>query len=69
MDLRPRLARIEAPTLVVAASDDPSTPKENVRPIADAVAAARYVEIDGAAHIANVAQPEAFDAAVLEFLG
>jgi 3-oxoadipate enol-lactonase len=69
MDLRPRLERIEAPTLVVAASDDPSTPKEKVRPIAEAVGArARYVEIDGAAHIANVAQPEAFDAAVLGFL-
>jgi 3-oxoadipate enol-lactonase len=68
MDLRPRLARIEAPTLVVAGSDDPSTPKENVRPIADAVAGARYVEIEGAAHIANVAQPEAFDAAVLGHL-
>jgi 3-oxoadipate enol-lactonase len=68
MDLRGRLASIEAPTLVVAGSDDPSTPKEKVRPIADAVAGARYVEIEGAAHIANVAQPDAFDAAVLEFL-
>jgi 3-oxoadipate enol-lactonase len=68
MDLRPRLGRISAPTLVVAASDDPSTPKEKVRPIADAVSGARYVEIADAAHIANVAQPEAFDAAVLDFL-
>lgn len=68
MDLRPRLGSIEAPTLVVAASDDPSTPKEKVRPIAEAVPQARYVEIEGAAHIANVAQPDAFDAAVLEFL-
>jgi 3-oxoadipate enol-lactonase len=68
MDLRPRLASIEAPTLVVAASDDPSTPKEKVRPIAEAVPHARYVEIEGAAHIANVAQPDAFDAALLEFL-
>jgi pimeloyl-ACP methyl ester carboxylesterase len=32
------------------------------------VAGARYVEIEGAAHIANVAQPDAFDDAVLEFL-
>ena len=68
MDLRPRLAAISMPTLVVAASDDPSTPKDKVRPIAEAVRDARYVEIAGAAHIANVAQPEAFDAAVLEFL-
>jgi 3-oxoadipate enol-lactonase len=68
MDLRPRLGSIEAPTLVVAASADPSTPKEKVKPIAAAVPNARYVEIEGAAHIANVAQPDAFDAAVLEFL-
>jgi 3-oxoadipate enol-lactonase len=68
MDLRPRLGRIEAPTLVVAASEDPSTPKEKVKPIADAIAGARYVEIDHAAHIANVAQPDAFDAVVLEHL-
>jgi 3-oxoadipate enol-lactonase len=68
MDLRSRLAAIEAPTLVVAASDDPSTPKEKVRPIAEAVKGAEYVEIEHAAHIANVAQPDAFDAAVLDFL-
>ena len=68
MDLRPRLGAISAPTLVVAASDDPSTPAERVRVIADAVRGAAYVEIPGAAHIANIAQPEAFEAAVLEFL-
>jgi 3-oxoadipate enol-lactonase len=68
MDLRPRLARIEAPTLVLAGSHDPSTPAENVRPLADAVANARYVEIEGAAHIANVAQPEAVSRAVLDHL-
>jgi 3-oxoadipate enol-lactonase len=68
MDLRGRLSAITAPTLVVAASDDPSTPRERVRPIAAALSNARYVEIAGAAHIANVAQPDAFDAAVLEFL-
>jgi 3-oxoadipate enol-lactonase len=68
MDLRGRLASIEAPTLVIAGSDDPSTPKEKVRPIADAVPDARYVVIDGAAHIANVARPEEFSRAVLEHL-
>ena len=64
MDLRDRLPRIEAPTLVVAGSDDPSTPAEKVRAIADAIPGARYVELDGAAHIANVARPEAFESAV-----
>jgi 3-oxoadipate enol-lactonase len=68
MDLRPRLGAIEAPTLVLAGSDDPSTPKDKVRPISDAIDGAHYVEIEGAAHIANMAQPAAFNAAVLDFL-
>lgn len=68
MDLRDRLASITAPTLVLAGSDDPSTPAERVRSIKELVPGARYSEIEGAAHIANVAQPEAFDAAVLGFL-
>jgi 3-oxoadipate enol-lactonase len=69
MDLRPRLGAIAAPTLVVAGDDDPSTPAERVRTIADAIPGARFVEIVGAAHIANVAQPDAFDRVVLEHLG
>jgi 3-oxoadipate enol-lactonase len=68
MDLRERLAAIDAPTLVLAGSDDPSTPKEKVRPIADAIEGARYAVLEGAAHIANMAQPEAFNRVVLEHL-
>jgi 3-oxoadipate enol-lactonase len=69
MDLRERLARIEAPTLVVAGSEDPSTPAEKVRMIASAVRGASYVELDGAAHIANIARPGEFERAVLDHLG
>src|SRR4051794_23012864 len=68
MDLRPRLASITAPTLVIAGPDDPPTPAGKVRPLAKAVPDARYVEIQGAAHIANVSHPDAFSAAVLEHL-
>jgi 3-oxoadipate enol-lactonase len=68
MDLRDRLAGIEAPALVLAGSDDPSTPPERVREVADAVPDARYVELRGAAHIANMARPDAFTRAVLEHL-
>ena len=68
MDLRDRLARIEAPTLVVAGSQDPSTPAEKVRTIAEAVAHARYVELEGAAHIANMGRPKEFERAVLDHL-
>jgi 3-oxoadipate enol-lactonase len=69
MDLRGALGSIEAPTLVVAGDDDPSTPADRVRQVADAIPGAHFVEIAGAAHIANVAQPEAFDRVVLQHLG
>ena len=35
MDLRADLARISAPTLVIAGADDPATPPEHSRRIAD----------------------------------
>jgi 3-oxoadipate enol-lactonase len=68
MDLRPLLERIAAPTLVVAGSQDPSTPAEKVHLVAEAIEDARYVELEGAAHIANVARPAEFEAAVLDHL-
>jgi 3-oxoadipate enol-lactonase len=68
MDLRDRLGAIEAPTLVIAGAEDPATPPERVREVAEAIAGARYVELPQAAHIANMAQPDAFADAVLEHL-
>jgi 3-oxoadipate enol-lactonase len=57
MDLRERLPSILAPTLVIAAADDPATPPEHLRLIADSVPGARLEIIDGAAHLANIEQP------------
>ena len=57
MDLRPDLGRIAAPTLVVAAAQDPATPPEHGRVIADGVPRARLEIIDAAAHVAPVEQP------------
>jgi 3-oxoadipate enol-lactonase len=51
MDQRAELSKISAPTLVVSAVDDPSTPPEHGRTIADAVPGARFEVIPGA-HIA-----------------
>jgi hypothetical protein len=39
-----------------------------VRPIADAVDGARYVEFDRARHIVNVARPREFERVVLDHL-
>ncbi len=57
MDLRPDLARIASPTLVIAAEDDPATTPEHLEVIADGVPGARLEMLSGAAHIATYEQP------------
>jgi 3-oxoadipate enol-lactonase len=54
MDLRADLARIRAPTLVVAGAQDPSTPPEHGAAIAAAIAGARFELLDPSAHIAAI---------------
>lgn len=58
MDLRPVLDTITAPTLVVSGLDDPSTPPDHGRLIADSIPDSRFEVVAGAAHLANVEQPE-----------
>lgn len=68
-DLRPRLAEITAPTLVLTGSDDPVVPPADGDALAAAITGARHTVIEEAAHIANVEQPDAFTAALLRHLG
>lgn len=68
MDLRPDLGGIAAPTLVIAASDDPATPVEHARSIAGAVPGARLETVGPAAHLANVEQPAHIARLLLEHL-
>jgi 3-oxoadipate enol-lactonase len=51
MDQRAELSNISAPTLVISAVDDPSTPPDHGRVIADAVPGTRFEVIPGA-HLA-----------------
>lgn len=67
-DVRAGLDRITAPTLVITGEADPVAPPETGDELAAAIPGARHVSIAGAAHIANVERPEAFTAAVLEFI-
>ena len=69
MDLRPELAAIAAPTLVVSGSADPATPVEHQRLIAAAVPGARHEIVRPAAHLAAVQQPEAVNRLIREHLG
>jgi 3-oxoadipate enol-lactonase len=66
-DLRLRLGRIEAPTLVINGSDDTATPPDLGQEIAAAVPGARVVTLP-AAHISNIEAKAAFDEALASFL-
>jgi 3-oxoadipate enol-lactonase len=67
-DVTDRLAEIAAPTRVVSGAQDPGSPPEVGRAMAERIPAADFVVLEDAAHIANVAQPEPFNAAVREHL-
>ncbi|MGW4033476.1 3-oxoadipate enol-lactonase [Streptomyces sp. NPDC004838] len=67
-DLRPDLARVTAPTLVVAGRDDKATPPPHARALADGIRDAHLVELPRAAHLANVERPKAvFDELTAHF--
>jgi 3-oxoadipate enol-lactonase len=68
LDLRPSLGSVTAPTLVIAASEDPSTPPAHGALIARAIPGARLTVIRGAAHLANVQTPGPVTAALREHL-
>jgi 3-oxoadipate enol-lactonase len=68
MDLRGALGSIRAPTLVVAGAEDPATPPEHGRSIAEAIAGAEFTVVPDAAHLAPVEHPEDATALILDFL-
>jgi 3-oxoadipate enol-lactonase len=65
MDLRDDLPRITAPTLVIGAERDQSTPPEKSREIAQRIPGAQLVLIQNAAHLANLEQPDAVTEQIL----
>lgn len=68
MDLRPLLPSVTAPTLVLAGADDPATPPWHGAVIASGIPGARLRVIRGVSHLANVAAPAEFTAALLDHL-
>jgi 3-oxoadipate enol-lactonase len=67
MDHRPLLAKIAAPTLVIAGKHDPATPLEGNEFIKQHIPGAKIAVLE-AAHIANIEQPQAYADTVLGFL-
>ena len=68
-DLSPRLAAIQAPTLVVWGEEDALIPLSRGRRLAAAIPGARFALIPGAGHAPMWERPDLFDPLVLDFLG
>ncbi|WP_017586712.1 bifunctional 3-oxoadipate enol-lactonase/4-carboxymuconolactone decarboxylase PcaDC [Nocardiopsis ganjiahuensis] len=68
-DLREDLHRVTAPTLVVAGADDPSTPPDgNGALIAERIPGARFVVLEGAAHLLSWSHPAQVNTLITQHL-
>lgn len=66
-DFRNALGRIAMPVLALAGAQDPVTPPDDLKHLAEGVADGRYAEISGR-HLCNLESPAAFNEIVLDFL-
>ncbi len=67
-DARPALAAIRVPMLVVVGEHDAITPPAGARAMAGAIQDAKLVELPDAGHLPNLETPDAFNAAVVDWL-
>ena len=67
-DVRDRLGEITVPVLAVAGAQDPATPPEMVRVIADGVPHGRFEIVPDAAHLLNAEKPLQLNGLLLEHL-
>jgi pimeloyl-ACP methyl ester carboxylesterase len=67
-DTRDRLPRLRLPTLVVAGAEDALVPTHLVRELAALIPGARYVELPGVGHSANLEGRTAFNRLLRDFL-
>ncbi|WP_248896778.1 alpha/beta fold hydrolase [Haloplanus halobius] len=67
-DVRDRLGDIDVPVLAVVGEHDALTPPWYHESLAESIPGAEWTTIDGAAHLAMLEQPDAFNDAVTTFL-
>jgi 3-oxoadipate enol-lactonase len=67
-DQRHALKDIKIPTLVLSGSKDKNAPAPMMAKMATYIPSASYVELEGAGHLANLERPQAFNAALDQFL-
>ena len=63
-----RAGSIDVPTLVVCGTEDKVTPPSLSQALTDLVPGARYEAIEGAGHISNFEEPDAFNRLVGDFI-
>ncbi len=68
LDYLRHLGKVSSPLLYIGGDQDSGAPPETMRAMADATPGAAFREIPDAAHIANVDNADAFNAAVAGFL-
>jgi 3-oxoadipate enol-lactonase len=68
-DLRPGIGDVRTPALVIVGSEDVATPPTDGQWLHRHLQDSRLVVLDGAGHLSSIEQPEAFNRAVLGFLG
>lgn len=67
-DVRGRLDRVRAPTLVIAGAQDPATPPADAELLVRGIPGANLIELPGAAHLANVERPAEVTRAIRDHL-
>ena len=67
-DLRNALGAIAVPTLLLSGSKDKNAPAPMMAKMASYIPSAKYVELEGVGHLANLERPGAFNAALDSFL-
>ncbi|WP_238783197.1 alpha/beta fold hydrolase [Streptomyces monomycini] len=67
-DYADTLARLAVPALVLVGRDDTYTPVADAEFLCDRIPDARLAVVEDAAHLPNLEQPDAFDAALTAFL-
>jgi len=69
LDLEDRLHEIRAPTLYVSGTEDKlGGPPALMQGLSEKIKGARHVSVPGAAHIANIQNPEGFNKVLADFL-
>ena len=69
LDYLERLAEIKISTLIIVGRDDPGTPVAASQAMHERITASNLVVLDSAAHLSNVEQSEAFNHALMKFIG